>query len=316
MTGRKPNVLQLRFSDDEINTILEGAEGTDVPVERRFSQSEDYYLQLTDPFSVPSLPIHHDVNSHKPVRAYLTGLRYVVRELAERLPSWFHGLRHVFTGRDVLRPAFYYLQSFGDAMYLLLLRIDLTYDPMRHEAEERTTNDLTPRYRTDRLPVEADIVPLTDVHEADPYGYLAIEQSVSETWIGESGRGYFVQGMWLDRELSKFFTKLFLPPGKRIHPYYPVSCKYRSVTHALLDFGANARREGARFLHEARCFLLPYLRDIEASLHDDDFSEELPRFRHIRSQVPTHLTERFRSLRVKPFLNEQEMREFVVLDEN
>ncbi len=33
----------------------------------------------------------------------------------------------------------------------------------------------------------------------------------------------------MDADLTKFFSKLFLPAGKKTYPYYPYLCKYKTV---------------------------------------------------------------------------------------
>jgi hypothetical protein len=182
-----------------------------------------------------------------------------------------------------------------------------------HEVEEQGSNDVSPRYRTDRLYVEADIVPLEDIVErAAQTKAFVIEQVVSQTWIGETGRGYFVQGIWLDRDLTKFFSKLFLPPGKRTYPYYPFTCKYRSICYTALELTPERRGRETALLAAARSFIKPHIEDIQEALKGASFDESLPAFTKLKEQVDERWYEPFQRLRVRAYLNEADMKEFVV----
>ncbi len=82
-----------------------------------------------------------------------------------------------------------------------------------------------------------------------------VEQMISDTWIGETGRGYFIQGIWMDADLNKFFTKLVIPQGKRIYPYYPFTSKYRTICHNPIGISSAQRREAIPRLHRFIDFL-------------------------------------------------------------
>ena len=60
---------------------------------------------------------------------------------------------------------------------------------------------------------------------------FVVKQTISQNWIGETGKGYLVRGIWMDSELTKFFSKLFLPTGKRTYPFYPFTCRYKTRLH-------------------------------------------------------------------------------------
>ncbi|AEJ60601.1 hypothetical protein Spith_0315 [Spirochaeta thermophila DSM 6578] len=304
-------VLPLTWSDPEINAVLASASEAFPPVSRHFTQNEDFFLLLPREFSVPHLPVHHDIRETRPSREYLRHLLPVVRELVGICPGLFHGLTHLFDPASILRPAFFRLYRMGEALYLYLLRIDLSYHPHDHTLVEQGTNDTTPSYRTRKLMLEADLIPLEDLHteEGRPRGFL-IRQVISRTWIGEMGRGYFVQGIWLDRDLSKFFSSVFLPEGARTYPYYPLTCKYRSICLMPPSYDPASRKTYLPFLYRAQRILEPYVDEILEVLRKEKFSPDLPLVKEIRSTVPREMIAQWEGISIARYLNEHQMREY------
>ncbi|MFP4409523.1 MAG: hypothetical protein ACLFPW_13460, partial [Spirochaetaceae bacterium] len=139
-----------------------------------------------------------------------------------------------------------------------------------------------------------------------------VDQYVSDTWIGETGRGYFVQGIWLDTELTKFFTKLFAPEGKRLYPYYPINCKYRSICHTVVDVDPHLRERRIPELHRIRQYLAPHMEEIQESLREESFSTDLQTFRTLKEGLPDTLRDLWNDVQVKAYLNEEEMKEYEV----
>ena len=305
--------IRLGYSDPGMNEIISVSPAEPIAFTRHFDQNEDFFLRLPSAVVVPSLPIHHDVRRSSPGEDYLSALRDLTRALIARRLAIFHGLSYVFDPGEVQRPTFYALHEQGGRINLYLLRLDLSFRPTVHEITERGSNDVSPAYRTDRLYVEADMIPVTDIigSESNPEG-VHVEQIVSETWIGETGRGYFVQGIWLDRDLTKFFSKLFLPPGKRTYPYYPLTCKYRSVCMSVVDLLPTRRWEETPLLHAARDFLKPHIEEIQKALKEQAFSENLETFQRLKAKIDESRQKAWSSLHVRAYLNETDMKEFVV----
>jgi hypothetical protein len=75
-------------------------------------------------------------------------------------PDIFSDLTYFFDPGEILKPCFYRLYRIGESYYLYLLRIDLTFRPLEAELLERGTNDVTSAYRTNRLYIESDFIPL------------------------------------------------------------------------------------------------------------------------------------------------------------
>lgn len=301
------------YSDSQINERIGSLDGATGNYSRHFTQNEEFFIRLDEPITVPSLPIHHDVRVRKPDSAYTKGLRNLASALFHKAPEVFVGLKHLFDPAEIHRPGFLRLYRHNEMTYLYLLRVDLNFRPNQHEVVNRGSNDVTPTYRTRDIILEPDLIPVVDiVKENGAISSFHVEQMISQTWIGETGRGYFVQGIWLDRDLTKFFSKLFIPEGKRIYPYFPFTCKYRSICHSLLDLDPTGRKAAVPVLHEAREYVRPYIEDIQKSLKRNEFSTEIESFKRLKAGVPARFQHAWDRVKVRAYLNDQEMKEFAL----
>ncbi|MGO9410375.1 MAG: hypothetical protein ACLQCB_06430 [Spirochaetia bacterium] len=309
------NEIRVKYSDAAINAIL-GSIGEETrPVSRHFSQSEDFFLQLEGEYSVPHIPIHHDVRLSVPGAGYLAILRALTKEIAALAPQVLKGLTYFFDPAEILRPCFFQIYGLEGSNYLYLLRMDFAMRAAEATVRERGTNDVTPSYSSRRLFLEDTIVPLESVVRDDGAATaFRIHETISQTWIGEQGRGYFVQGIWMDADLTKFFTKLFLPPNKKTYPYYPYVCKYKTVCHSVVTLSPEGRARTLPHLHRALEFLLPHLEEIQAEMKGRTFSEDLECFRALKARVPPAWYDIWANLRVEAYLNAADMREFKIED--
>jgi len=307
--------IRVRYSDAAINAILQAIGDETGRASRHFNQSEDFFLQLQGEYSVPHIPIHHDVRLSVPSQDYLSTLKGVTEQIAALAPQVLKDLTYFFDPSEILRPCFFQIYRIEESYYLYLLRIDLMMRATESTVVERGTNDMTPWYTSRRLFLEDTIVPLLDVvRDNGTTKSFRVRETISQTWIGEQGRGYFVQGIWMDSDLTKFFTRLFLPPTVRTYPYYPYLCKYRTVCQSVVTLSPEGRRKAVPGLHRAMGFLLPHMEEIQAEMKNAKFSEELPCFRALKSRVPAAWYEVWANLRVEAYLNEADMREFKVED--
>ncbi len=305
--------IRLHFTDQQLNDQLKRLVCDDTDYPRHFTQSEDFFIRLPSTYRVPHLAIHHDFSKSKPENDYLEKIRDVVRQLGAIAPSVFADLTYLFDPAEILRPGFFHLYRIGDRTYLYLLRIDLHFRPHAQTLLDKGSNDTTPEYETDQLYIEADFIPLEQVMvEEGKIRAFRIRQSVSQTWIGETGRGYFVQGIWLDRELTKFFSKLFLPVGARTYPYYPYTCKYRAICHSVLDVRPEQRKKGLPMHHRVCEFLAPHMGEIQEALRTEEFSEQLDTFKKLKLIVPNEWQAAWNGLKLSAYLNDYEMKEFKV----
>ena len=312
---RRSSEIELAASDPYINEVLGEATTTDASPAptSRFDQAEEFFIKLPRPVEVPAFAIHHDVRQRRPAHAYLENLRQVVEQLTEVVPSLLTSLTYLFDPADTLHPAFFHHYRLQGRDYLYLVKLSLRHRSRDIEIIERGTNDLTPRYRTNQLHLEPALIPLDSVNRrGDGFRSFTIRRTISQTWMGERGRGYFVQGIWMDDDLTKFFSRLLLPEGLRSYPYYPYVCKYRTVCLRLIDIRAVGRERALPVLHHVVEFLEPEMEQIQSSLRRTSFSEELPIYRELRARTPDTWLELWRSLTVRRYLNEQEMKEFQV----
>lgn len=306
-------VIPVTYTDTEINACIGGTGKGEQKYTRHYNQNEDFFIKLPAPFTVPSFPVHHNIEQKKPSDEYLESLRGFIVSITGQVSQLFQGLTYFFDPSEVLRPSFYQIFRFGEAEYLYLLRLDLLHRTHEGETVEPGTNDTTPVYRTKSLFLDGDVIPLQNVSvEGGKVIGFTLKQSISQTWIGETGRGYFVQGIWMDSELTKFFSKLFLPTGMSTYPYYPFQCKHRTITLFLIDLSPEGRKHFIPALHRASRFLVPEMETIQEELRDSSFSEDLPIFRQIKEKVSPDLENYWRDLSIKRYLNDRDMKEYQV----
>ncbi|MCX7040381.1 MAG: hypothetical protein NT005_14755 [Spirochaetes bacterium] len=310
------NTIGVGYSDGGINAILEALSRDSRPSTRHFSQGEDFFLKLEEEFTVPHFPIHHDVRRAEPSAEYLRALSRVLEQVAALAPQTLRDLAYFFDPAEILRPCFFKLYRIDDSAYLYLLRVDLAMKASDCTVVRRGTNDTTAEYRSRKLFLENTVVPLSEVlrDEQGRVKALRVRQTISQTWIGEFGRGYFQQGIWMDLDLTRFFSRLFLPAAKRTYPFYPFLCKYKTVCQSVIDLSPEGRTTTLPSLHRAIGFLLPAMEAIQSEMRHGGFAEDMKIFRDLKARVPEAWYEPWKSIRVESYLNESEMKEFRVDD--
>ena len=135
---------------------------------------------------------------------------------------------------------------------------------------------------------------------------------VADTWIGETGKGYLLRGIWMDSELSKFFTKLFTPPGKRLYPWYPYSCKYRSMCLSIVDISPESRRNLVPYLHHALDMIRPNMDEIGEVLKTETLAKSSISSAGSKQEVPKELYRPWTEILISPYLNANDQKEFRV----
>jgi hypothetical protein len=279
---------------------------------RRFNQSEEFLLEFDCPYEVPPLPIHHDVHQIDPSLPYRAAVEAVMGQIGGSIIELLTGLECVFDPTHASWSIFYQIIEYNNTTILFLVTIDLSYRPSEHEVIEKGSNDIAPRYRTRNLYVNVDLVPLIDVEQNETGLLVQIERSISQTWIGETGRGYMTQGIWIDRDLNRFFTRLFVPAGVRIYPWFPFHAKFRGLCHSPVDLRTADRTTAAHLLAKARSVILPRMDEVLEQLRSQPFSEDLPLFREMKQSVDDSWSQHFRGIRMKPYLNDRSVKEYLV----
>jgi hypothetical protein len=311
------NEIRVVYPDAEINAVLaaipERGRGSTCAV--RYNHSEELFLELGMDITMPSFPIHHDFHSDVPSAPYAYALRDLVRQLAAVLPDVFRGLTYFFDPAEPLKPRFYRLYKVENALYLFLLKIDLVFRHFQGEIVEAATNDVTPAFRTRQLFIESEFIPVEAVTwEKGKARAFKVRQLVSNTWIGETKRGYFRKGIWMDDDLSKFFSRMVLSKGARTHPFHPLCCKYRTVCAEVVPPDSDRRRRILPLLHRSISFLSPQMKRIQDSLSKagGNFSETLPVFIELNDRVPSSWKEILKGVSMRSYLNARDMKEYAL----
>ena len=281
-----------------------------------FNHGEELFFRLEAELTVPHLRIHHDMNLTRPGRAYSQAVRGLLRDLSRLLPSVVRDASYFFDPTDIFKLRFHRPYMYEGRTYLYLMTLDLTFRHREHTIVEPGDNDTTPLYRTRNLFIEGLLVPVLPARrgvDGQTQGpVFPVRQILSETWIGETGWGYFAKGIWMDDDLTKFFSKLFLPEGERTYPYYPLVCRYKTVCENLIDPTPAGRTARLARLHRVIDYLEPHMTSVQEELRDRGFSEDLPIFGELKRGVPDDLRGAYGGVLLRSYLNEDGMREFVL----
>jgi hypothetical protein len=308
------NEIRLSYSDPEMDALLSGVGDGERPFSRHFNQTEDFFVLLEDEYTVPHMSVHHDVRLARPDFSYMANVLRVTEQLVRLAPQVFKGLTYFFNPVETLRPCFYQLHVVENREYLHLVRVDLMVSPLESTVIEPGDGSSTALYRTRKLFLEAALVPLTEVcREQSRITAFRVMQTISQTWIGEKGYRGFRQGIWMDADLTKFFSRLFLPPGSRTYPYYPYPCKYQTMCLFPLRLSPQGRDAAVPALHRSLGFLLPAMGRVEKEMRAG-FSEQMEVFRELKGQVPPAWFEPWKNIRVEAYLNDSEQKEFRIDD--
>jgi hypothetical protein len=139
---------------------------------------------------------------------------------------------------------------------------------------------------------------------------FVVKQLISNTWIGETGRGYLQHGIWMDDDLTKFFTKLVQPEGLRIYPYYPLFCKYKTICAQPASPDPALRKKILPLLHRVIAFIEPEINIIQSSLKGSPFSDSNKVYNAMRKRVPASWSSVLSGLSVKSYLNSHDVKEY------
>lgn len=310
--------VQLGYSDARINAMLKTPVESkgDTNLTRRFTQNEEFFVELPEPVIVGSFPVHHDIGQKEPDPLLTDVVHSFVTRIQAIVPGLFQNLIHLFDPSSNHRPAFFRLYEIQGIRFLYVLRTDLSFRPTHATRRDRTTNRMTVEYETNHLFLESDLFPLSRVETTgDRISSMQVEQVIRDTWIGETGRGYMRAGMWLDRDITKFFSRLFTPEPLQTYPYYPFTCKYRTIAHATLALSESERQRAVQIARKGREFLLPHIQTIEESLRSvakNEFSESISTFRELRAAARGLLDPVWAEFAINSYLNATDEREFEV----
>jgi hypothetical protein len=309
---KKLNSITISSNSKLIDNILAVESKSDIYT-LHYNQNEESFVKLETEFIVPHFPVHHDSGKNLPEKSYLDSLAKLLTQLIPFTGTIFSNLTYFFDQTEIFHPCFYQVYKYKEQLYLYLIRLDLLFKPSDGIIIESGSNDVTNSYKTSHLYLESNLIPITGYSSQNgKISAFNVEQNISDTWIGESGRGYLLEGIWMDLELTKYLSRLFLPEGKKIYPYYPFTCKYRTLCHTLADLTTNGRKKHLLYLHTARAFALPRLEEIQEELKKESFSTSLPVFKKMNKKVPDFWINVWKNLNIKTYLNQKDMKEFLV----
>jgi len=300
----------LSTSDPDVTRRLKGLDDAEPALDRRFTQEEDFFLVLDRPFVVDSFEIHHDVHQSSPSDRYRGVIRSVVDAWADQIPAVFQGLSWFFDPKDLFHPLFVQVLSRRGKPYLFVLRPDLTFRGRHDEVLDRGGNDTTPRYSTSSLFLESEVLPLESWDSAPGEKRLFLSKLFQKTWEGESGQGYFLTGRWIDREISRLLSRVALPQGAKVFPYYPLRCRHDTLSVRCLTPTSEGRKLAAQVLETAWPLVTPWAERIQTELKALPFQDDHPLIEPLRQQWGPVLAPLWASYRLEPYLNENDQKEY------
>ena len=304
--------FSLRFKSQELNRLLKGSTEGEFTFTRHFNASEDFFIRLKTPVDVPSFEIHHSVHENTPSPGYLSSLFKFLQGLLPIVGPLFSETSWYFDSRDIFHPGFYQLYDIKGRKYLFAMKMDLGIHPRGCEVTVQGSNEKTPQYRTRDLYLDAEIIPIEN-HEESKQDFW-IHHYFQQTWLGEKGRGYFVQGVWIDDSITKFISKVFLPQGRKIYPYYPFKCRYNTLSSTVVDFTPQGRHKAIILLDKALEALTPYIPRIQKILHTEEFSDNMEFFTTLRKEFEPNWSSQWKNTHTEAYLNSDEQKEYTYYD--
>ena len=100
-------IITIKYKDSEINTALAKTTANGSSRTYHFNQNEEYFIKFKTEFTVPSLPIHHDVRIDKPENEYLKKIRSIFNEIFLLAPDLFRESTYFFDPADILKLHFF-----------------------------------------------------------------------------------------------------------------------------------------------------------------------------------------------------------------
>ena len=304
------NIIPIDYTNNEINGLLKKSKENKADYSLHFTQNEDFFLNTWQTYNIPHIPIHHDIHRKNPDRNYISFLKSVLETIIPLTSPLLYDTEYFFDPAELLRPCFYKIYNYNGSQYIYIIRLDLSFKPNYCDIIEMGNNDISHFFSTKSVFLDADIHPVEKIIEKSGRKEVYIKQSISQTWIGETGRGYFIQGIWIDTELTKFFSRLFIDKNTSTYPYYPFSCKFRTVSHSPVDFSEEGRKKHISLIDSAYNFIYPYMKEIEKVLKNNEFSMDLPLFQEIKSKTDPEIISYFSKYGIRRYLNEKGMKEY------
>ena len=305
-------MISFKYSDPQITALLNGISSKPIGYSSNFNQNEDSFIKCSSVFKVPAMAVHHDVKKSKPSDEYLQTLRYLIAELSELFPDVFSGTKYFFDPAEIFRPCFIQIFRAEESYYLYLLRLDLNIRLADCKTLTAATNDRTAEYTSSKLFFESLIIPINKPEITTSGGDIPINRLFSSTWVGETGTGYHQNGRWIDREITKFISSVFLPENIRSYPYYPFKCDFNTICLTPADISPSGRKNFLTYMHKSLPMITKDIGKIEEEFKTEKFSKTSPLYIELKKKIPDEWTKIWSSLKISPYLNENEMKEYLL----
>lgn len=270
-----------------------------------FDEEERCFFRVPVAVPVPSFPVHHDLNDTVPSTDYTRRLTSVLNELTAQVPELFVDTRICFDPARVLQPIFQRLLSTNEPQVALRVQLDLRAHPQHDRIVRNAGNDYTAEYETRDIYADVEIVPVEEDR-------VSVRQLLSPTWIGERGHGHMAQGIWIDRDLTRFFTALVEPSPARLYPYYPFSSRFRSLTHRPPSWKHEDIALSVKRYQQMSTVLVPALPDIETTFRAESFSRALPLIGELSGSIPAWIRDSFEGMHCRRSLTAEGLMEYTL----
>ncbi|MFW6368200.1 MAG: hypothetical protein ACOCZ9_00555 [Spirochaetota bacterium] len=308
---------------EQVNILCRSLQGLkDVAdIALMFDEEERSFFRLPVAVPVPSFPVHHDLRNTVPSADYIHRLTSVLNELSAQVPELLVGTRIRFDPARVLQPVFHRPLNGSEGndgternrsepgtsepQVALRVQIDLRSHPQHTRVIRSAGNDYTAEYETRDLYADVEIVAV----EEDG---CSVRQLLSPTWIGERGRGYVAQGIWIDRDLTRFFTALVEPSPAQLYPYYPFSSRFRSLTHRPPSWKREDITLSVERYQHISAVLFPAIPEIERTFRAKGFSRDLPLISELSGRIPAWIRESFEGMHCRRSLTDGGLMEYTL----
>lgn len=266
--------------DDELRA---SRDLTHPPPEVSLFQGDKVCYTLAEPIRILSFPIHHDYRDPNPHPVYHEAITNMFSQFKLQLPFSLPMLQWGFDPRKILQPTLYHEIEHQGNRFLFVVQFDLSFRSYWHRSLRRGDNNWTTEYETRRVMMSFDFLPL-DLKLSDSNDYY-VHQFFDSTWIGEEGRGYYLQGIWMDDDLTEFFSLFLMPDLEAYYPFFPLRCRYQSLSANTWKLSHDGVPKLLEFLTPIMSIPKSSLKEIQQQLKKSDSKQRAQLAQTYRSKL-------------------------------
>jgi len=105
---------------------------------------------------------------------------------------------------------------------------------------------------------------------------------------------------------------VFLPENIRSYPYYPFKCDFNTICLTPADISPSGRKNFLTYMHKSLPMITKDIGKIEEEFKTEKFSKTSPLYIELKKKIPDEWTKIWSSLKISPYLNENEMKEYLL----